>query len=98
MERKAEFLVGREGNKTEDQTVVHEILGCVKKSLSQGGHLPERLVSRLIISANEILPGAVQRSPSICLIAERNPGKPQLGDHLMKVVRPIIAPKEVPNI
>ena len=28
--------------------------------------------------------GAVHRSPSICLTAEENPKKPQLGDRLMK--------------
>jgi hypothetical protein len=33
---------------------------------------------------NEIIPRAVHRSPSICLRAEENPGKPQLGDRLMK--------------
>ena len=29
---------------------------------------------------NEMIPGAVQRSPGIYLTAERNSGKPQLGD------------------
>ena len=29
---------------------------------------------------NEMIPGAVHRSPDICLTAEKNPGKPQLGD------------------
>ena len=33
---------------------------------------------------NEMIPGAVHRSPGICLKAEENPGKPQLGDRLMK--------------
>ena len=33
---------------------------------------------------NEIILGAVQRSPDICFTAEENPRKPQLGDHLMK--------------
>jgi hypothetical protein len=33
---------------------------------------------------NEMIPGAVQRSPGICLTAEENPGKPQLGDRLTK--------------
>ena len=31
---------------------------------------------------NEMIPEAVHRSPGICLTAEKNPGKPQLGDHL----------------
>ena len=33
---------------------------------------------------NEMIPGAVNRSPGICLIAEEKPGKPQLGYSLMK--------------
>ena len=33
---------------------------------------------------NEMILGAVDRSPGICLTAEENPGKPQLGDRLMK--------------
>ena len=33
---------------------------------------------------NEIILGAVHKSPGICLTAEENPGKPQLGDRLMK--------------
>ena len=31
-----------------------------------------------------MIPGAVERSPGICLTAEGNPGKLQIGDHLMK--------------
>ena len=30
---------------------------------------------------NEMIAGAVYRSPYICLTTEENPGKPQLGDH-----------------
>ena len=33
---------------------------------------------------NEMILGAVHRSPGICLIAEENPIKPQIGDRLMK--------------
>ena len=33
---------------------------------------------------NESIPGAVHRSPGICLTAEENPKKSQLGDLLMK--------------
>jgi hypothetical protein len=33
---------------------------------------------------NEMILGAVYRSPGICLTAEENPRKPQLGDRLMK--------------
>ena len=35
-------------------------------------------------SDNEMILGAVHRSPGICLTAENNPRKPQLGDRLMK--------------
>ena len=33
---------------------------------------------------NEMILGVVHRSPGICLTAEENPRKPQLGDRLMK--------------
>ena len=33
---------------------------------------------------NEMIPGAVYRSPGICLVAEENPGKPQEGDRMIK--------------
>ena len=33
---------------------------------------------------NEMILGAVHRSPGICFRAEENPRKPQLGDRLMK--------------
>ena len=33
---------------------------------------------------NDTIPGAVHRSPDIYLKAMENPGKPQLGDRLMK--------------
>ena len=33
---------------------------------------------------NEMIPGAVHRSPGICLTAEENLGKTHLGDRLMK--------------
>ena len=33
---------------------------------------------------NEMILGAVDRSPGICLTAEENPRTPQLGDRLMK--------------
>ena len=35
-------------------------------------------------SDNEMILGAVHRSPGIYLTAEENPRKPQLGDRLMK--------------
>ena len=31
-----------------------------------------------------MIPEAVHRSPGICLMAEENPGKPELGDRPMK--------------
>ena len=34
---------------------------------------------------NEMIPGAMHRSPGICLTAEENPGKPQLEDRLMEL-------------
>ena len=40
---------------------------------------------------NEMIPGAVHRSPGIYLSAEENPGNPQLGDQLMKTLRSVIA-------
>ena len=33
---------------------------------------------------NEMTPGAVPRSPDICLMTEKTPGKPQLGYRLIK--------------
>jgi hypothetical protein len=33
---------------------------------------------------NEVIPGAVHRSPRIEPTAEGHPGKPQLGDHLIR--------------
>ena len=33
---------------------------------------------------NEMIPGAVHRSPGICFKVEENPGNPQLGNRLMK--------------
>jgi hypothetical protein len=35
-------------------------------------------------SDNEMILGAVHRSPGICLTAVEKPRKPQLGDHVMK--------------
>ena len=59
------------------------------------GHLP-RVSYQSRLSAdergnNEMIPGAVHRSPGICLTVEENPGNPQLGDRLMKAVRSVIA-------
>ena len=52
---------------------------------------PECHVSRLPDHKddNEMKPGAVHRS-GIYLTADENTGKPQLGDRLMKAVRPVI--------
>ena len=65
---------------------------AAKKALSQflpgflaKGHLPRvSLQSRLSANGsgdNEMIPGAVDRSPGIYLTAEENPGKPHLGDY-----------------
>ena len=40
---------------------------------------------------NDMIQEAVHRSPSICLTAEENSGKPQLKDRLTKALRPVIA-------
>jgi hypothetical protein len=40
---------------------------------------------------NEVKLGAVHRSPGICPTAEENARKTQIGDHLMKIVRPVVA-------
>ena len=52
------------------------------------GHLPRVLRqsrrSVMIKGDNEMILGAVYRSPGICLTADENPRKPQLGDRLMK--------------
>ena len=46
---------------------------------------------------NEMILGAVHRSPGIFLTAEENPRKPQLGDSLMKALfRPLIASNGIP--
>ena len=49
-----------------------------------------------IKAENEVKPGAMNRSPGIYLKANKNPGKPQLGDRLMKEVRIIIISNGVP--
>ena len=43
---------------------------------------------------NEMILGAVHRSPGICLRAEKNPRKPQIGDE--GAVRPVIVSNGVP--
>ena len=49
------------------------------------GHLPRMLrQSANGKDDNEIVSRAVHRPPGICLIAEENPRKPQLGDRPMK--------------
>ena len=42
---------------------------------------------------NEMILGAVQRSPGICPTAEENPRKPQLGDRMMKGLRDQSSPQ-----
>ena len=57
---------------------------------------PLASVSRLW--ANGKKPATVHKSPSIYVTAEANPGLPQLGAHLMKAVRPVIALIVVPYL
>ena len=45
-----------------------------------------------------MISGSMHRSPGICLMAEEKPRKPQLGDSLMKAVRPVIASNGVSRI
>ena len=42
---------------------------------------------------NEMILGAVHRSPGICLIAEQNPRKSELGDRLMKGLCDLSSPQ-----
>ena len=44
---------------------------------------------------NEMIPEAVHRSPGICLTAEENPRKPQLGDRLMKGLSDQSSPHQI---
>ena len=46
----------------------------------------------------EMIPGALHRSSVINLTTEENRGKPQLGDLLMKAVRPVIALNGLPYL
>ena len=52
--------------------------------------LHQSCISAKDLGDNEVKLGAVHRSPGIYLTATENPGKPQLGDRLVKVVRPVI--------
>ena len=75
-------------------------MGCAKKKLSVGVAVPpapvrvpsQRPLAPSVTSVandkgdNEMILGAVHRSPSICLTAEENPRKPQLKDRLMKAL------------
>ena len=80
--------------------VLHGAMGCGQKKLSVAvppGRVrvpSQRPLAPSITSVtsvandkgdNEMILGAVHRSPGICLIAEENPRKPQLGDSLMSV-------------
>ena len=57
-----------------------------------------------MIGENEMISGAVHRYPGIYLTVEENSGKIQLGDNMMKAVRPVITsngvlpPNDVGNI
>ena len=47
---------------------------------------------------NEMILGDVHTSSGICLTAEESPGKLQLGDRLMKAMRPVSASNGVPYL
>ena len=48
---------------------------------------------------DEMIPGAVHKSPGICLTAEENPGIPQIGEKSDEgTVRPVIASNGVPSL
>ena len=61
--------------------VVHGIMGCGQKN---GSLAPTVASVTSVAHDNEMILGAVHRSPGICLTAEENPRKPQLGDSLIK--------------
>ena len=78
----------------------HLLSGSIAKS-----HFPpvshQSRLSRLSANdkvANEMIPGAVDRSPGICLMTEENPGKQHLGNCLMKAVRSLFASNGVPYL
>ena len=50
------------------------------------------------LGAIEMIPGAVHRSPGIYFTVEENPGKPKIGDHIMKAVLPFITLNGVPYL
>ena len=58
--------------------------------LAKGHFLRVSRESSLSANDNEITPEAVHRSPGICLTAEENSGKPQLGHRRLKAVRKVI--------
>ena len=78
--------------------VVHGAKGCSQKSFKLMPAAPIRVSSQRLLTQsvtsvmsvandkgnNEIILGAVHRPLSICLTAEENPRKPQLGNRLMK--------------
>jgi hypothetical protein len=63
------------------------------------GHLPcvldQSFLSPNDKGDNRMKLGTAHRSPGIYLTAEENPGKPQLEDHLMKSVQPVIVSNKV---
>ena len=69
----------------------HQLLSgfLVKSHLLRASHQSNR--SDNDKGDSEMIPRTVHRSPGINLPADENPGKPQLGDRLMKAVRPVIA-------
>ena len=89
--------------------VVHGTMGCGQESYKASVAVPpapvrvpsQRPLAPSVANGkgdNEMSLGAVLRSSGICLTAKENPRKPQLGDRLMKAVRPVIALNGVPYL
>ena len=95
------------------KTAVHGAMGCGQKKsfkvvwrshqLLSGILANGHLLRMLCLSANDkgdnkMISEAVYRSPGIYLTVEKNLGKPQLGDRLIKTMRPVIASNGVPYL
>ena len=63
-----------------------------------GFHLPRVSHKSANDKGDKMIPGAMHRSPGICLTAEETPEKYQIGDRLMKVMEPVIALNGVPYL
>ena len=74
--------------------IIHGAMDSDLKNLKLGWWCLQLLYGFLanghFLSDSHMIVESVHRSPGIYLTAEEIPGKPQLGDHLTKVVRPVI--------